>query len=152
MDLLTLFIGLLIGLIVGFAIAWFWANSLAESKISTIQNPEEELKALFALQASSHLQTSKEAIQSIEHDLASLRNNVAEYEKLLTDNTQDYSKTTFFGEHTSMFLRNAESKSNKSIRSEHPDNQPKDFANSGSGVFRGSSTAQSVKIEEKSNN
>lgn len=152
MDLLTLFIGVVIGLILGFAIAWFWSNSLAKANKSAVKTTEAELKKLLTQQAKNHLQASRETIESLELELKKLLNNVTEYENSLSDSTEDYTQNTFFGEHASMFLRNAESKSNKSLAPKHPDNQPKDFANSGSGVFVGSAATETVNIEEKSNN
>jgi len=149
MDLLTLFIGVFIGLVVGLAIAWFWINSLNKSRKSAQQSMEAELKALLAQQATSHLLASRETIQSIESNLASLRNSVADYEKSLAESTSDTSQSTYFGEHASMFLRNTDKKSDKSKSAEHPDNQPKDFANSGSGVFVGSANSETINIEEK---
>lgn len=149
MDLITLLIGVVIGIIVGFALAWFWVNSSTNTHSASQQSNEEELKTLMAQQAESHLQTSRDTIQSIEFDLANLRNSVAEYEKSLTPSNQDFSQTTFFGEHASMFLRNADSQSELSKTVQQSDNQPKDFANSGSGVFVGSTED---KLEEKSNN
>jgi uncharacterized membrane-anchored protein YhcB (DUF1043 family) len=152
MDLLTLFIGLIVGILVGFAIAWFWTNSMANSQQIAVQSTEVELKNLLAQQAQSHLQTSRESIQALESELERLLASVTQYESTLSNNTEEYTQNNFFGEHASMFLRNTDSKSKKVIAAKHPDNQPKDFANSGSGVFVGSVATDTVNIKEKSNN
>lgn len=152
MDLFTFIIGIVIGLAVGFAVAWVWANSISSAKKSVSQSTEAELKALLALRAKNHVDASKESIQNIELELGRLVSSMKEYEESLIINTQDYSKNTFFGEHASMFLRNSDEKPNKSIESKSTDNQPRDFANSGSGVFVGSSVKQAVPKKEKSTN
>lgn len=152
MDFLTLFIGLIVGLIVGFAVAWFWTNSMTNSENTSVKSTEVELKNLLAQQAKSHLQTSRESIQTLEAELQRMQASVTEYENTLSASSEEYTQNNFFGEHASMFLRNTDSKSNKAIASKNPDNQPKDFANSGSGVFVGSASAETVNIEEKTNN
>lgn len=150
MDLFTLFIGLIVGLILGFAVAWFWANSMVQAKKSVVKSTEAELKELLKQQAKSHLQTSRETIQTLESELKRLLNSVTEYENTLSATSEDYTQNTFFGEHASMFLRNTDSKSSKTIApKKDPDNQPKDFANSGSGVFVGSAATETVNIQEK---
>lgn len=46
-------------------------------------------------------------------------------------------KDAFFGEHASVFLRNSYKTSKNDLALAQPDAQPRDFANSGSGVFVG---------------
>ncbi|MFT6270448.1 MAG: uncharacterized membrane-anchored protein YhcB (DUF1043 family) [Alphaproteobacteria bacterium] len=152
MDILALFIGIVIGIIVGFAVAWVWANSITTAKKSATQSTESDLKTLLAQQAKSHLEASRESIQTLESELNRLLTSVKDYEQSLSVTTEDYSKNTFFGEHASMFLRNTGSESNKTIATKSTDNQPKDFANSGSGVFAGSPAAQVIVQEEKTSN
>ncbi|MFT5713337.1 MAG: hypothetical protein ACI9DQ_001749, partial [Glaciecola sp.] len=47
------------------------------------------------------------------------------------------SKDSFFGEHASVFLRNSVKANKNDLALAQPDTQPRDFANSGSGVFDG---------------
>ena len=152
MDLLTLFIGLIIGVVIGFAIAWFWTQSIANNQKVAVKSTEVELKNLLAQQAQSHLQTSRESIHALESELERLLASVTEYESTLSTNTEEYTQNNFFGEHASMFLRNTEIKSDRAIAPKDPDNQPKDFANSGSGVFVGSVAAKTVNKKRKINN
>lgn len=152
MDLLAISIGLIVGVIVGFAIAWFWTNSTASAKKSAESRSESELKGLLALQAKNHLDVTRQSIQNLENELNRLLNSVKEYEQSLDVSNEDYSKNTFFGEHASMFLRNTDSSANKTTMTENIDDQPKDFANSGSGVFVGTPDIQAEFTKEKSAN
>ncbi|GAB54614.1 hypothetical protein GPUN_0467 [Glaciecola punicea ACAM 611] len=152
MDLLALFIGIAVGLVVGFTVAWLWANSLSKAKSSASQSTESELKTMLTQQARNHLEASRVSIQTLESELNRLLASVKEYEQSLTINNDDFSKSTFFGEHTAMFLRNTEGKPNKITVTESSKNQPRDFANSGSGVFVGSPATQTAKKGEKSSN
>ncbi|MFT4653590.1 MAG: uncharacterized membrane-anchored protein YhcB (DUF1043 family) [Patiriisocius sp.] len=149
MDILALFIGIIVGLIVGFAVAWVLANSNLKAKKSATQSTEAELKTLLAHQAKNYLETSRESIQTLESELKRLLTSVKDYEQSLSVTTEDYSKNTFFGEHASMFLRNNDVKSSKTVATKSTDNQPKDFANSGSGVFVGTPAVQTGSKEEK---
>jgi hypothetical protein len=152
MDILALFIGIIIGLTVGFGIAWIWATSTTKDKKSGTQSTESELKLLLAQKAQNHLTISRESIYNLESELKRLLTSVKDYEQSLAVTTEDYSKNTFFGEHASMFLRNKDSKANKIVATKSTDNQPKDFANSGSGVFVGSSASQAITEQEKPSN
>jgi hypothetical protein len=150
MDLFALFIGIVIGLIVGFALAWVWSSLAAKAKKTVEESVEKELKGLLAQQAKNHLDVSRESIRTLEAELSRLLTSVKDYEQSLSVTTEDYSKNTFFGEHASMFLRNNEIKPQKTISVKSNDDQPRDFANSGSGVFVGTPAVQSVKTKVKS--
>lgn len=148
MDFVALIVGAVVGLIIGFGIAWIWASSVAANKNSHSQNTEDELKALLAQRANHHLQTSKASVQSLQQELGNLLSSINDYENSLVQSNEDQTKSTFFGEHASMFLRNTEHKSGKSIKLETPDNQPKDFANNGSGLFAGNAVIGSENSKE----
>lgn len=150
MDLIALLIGAAIGLVIGFAVAWVWANSLTKAKTSTSNSTETDLKNMLSQQAKAHLEASRGSIKTLESELNQLLSNVKQYEQSLLSTSDDYSKSTFFGEHASMFLRNNDDKAKRKADKQSLDNQPKDFANSGSGVFLGSPALQAAIKEEKS--
>jgi uncharacterized membrane-anchored protein YhcB (DUF1043 family) len=142
MDILTLCIGIGIGLIVGFVFAWVLKKPSSGANKSASKSTETELKGILAQQAKSHLDKSHDAIQTLETELRRLKASINEYEESLTVTNDDDVNSTFFGEHASMFLRNTESKSNNSSDTQSTEYQPKDFANSGSGVFVGSAAIE----------
>ncbi len=152
MDFIALLVGIIIGAVAGFIIAWIWASSVAKAKHSAAHSTEAELKALLAQQAKTYLETSRETIQSVERELASLRDSVNDYENTLTMQNEDDSKTSYFGEHAGVFLRNTDEKATKHLISENSNNQPRDFANNGSGLFVGTSASESQNKKKKSTN
>lgn len=152
MDLISLLVGLLLGLIIGCSGAWLWNKSAQKGKASATQESEAELKALLAEQAKSHLHANRAAIQNIEKELKFLSNSVTKYESVLNESAQEFPSSTFFGEHASLFLRNTDNSTVKFVEKQNTQDQPKDFANAGSGVFDGSGVSETIVNGEKSNN
>lgn len=148
MNVVEFLVGVGVGLLIGFAVAWVWANSLTKAKVSASSSTEAELKSILTQQAKSHLEASRGSIQTLESELNRLLTSVKAYEQSLTSASEDYTKSSFFGEHASIFLRNSDEKINKDSIKELVDNQPKDFANSGSGVFAGSQMSQTGNKKE----
>jgi len=150
MDLVGFFIGAGVGLLIGFLVAWVWASSLTKAKATASSSTEAELKNILSQQARNHLEASRGSILTLESELNRLLQSVKAYENSLTSASEDDAKSTFFGEHASMFLRNSDEKVNNDPSKELVDNQPKDFANAGSGVFVGSSSTETKNIKENS--
>lgn len=151
MDITTLVIGLLIGLIFGFAGAWAWLNASGNAKRNAINTTETELKALMAQQAATHLDTTRQSINSIETQVRALKQSISQYEQALQAPEADQPQSAFFGEHASVFLRNTSVKAVKddfdASGTAHDGSQPRDFANNGSGLFVGN---PGLMAEEKS--
>lgn len=152
MDLITLILGVLLGLVIGATISALWMNKLLKNKASSAKNTEAELKALLAEQAKNHVHRSRSGLEQIRREITHLLDDVDNYEKGLSVPSNDDTSNTFFGEHATVFLRNTELEKSKKEEIVNTDNQPKDFANSGSGVFAGSSISEQAEKIEKSNN
>ncbi|WP_026375864.1 ZapG family protein [Aestuariibacter salexigens] len=130
---------LLSGGIIGFFVARqvYQGNEQQNSSKQT----ERALKELLAQQAAQHLHQSRYSLDAIQQQCDALRQEMNAYEQLLETETadDDQPSLSFFGEHASAYLRNKHStaKRNKSAT----DVQPRDFANTGSGLFDGRSSA-----------
>ncbi|MBF7074900.1 DUF1043 family protein [Glaciecola sp. MH2013] len=154
MEIGTLVVGIIIGLVVGIAtgalVAYVLMKSAANASDQKMSHTEQELKALLAIQARQHLDVSRNALADIQLKSEELAKQLTEYENSLTQATTsgEESKDTFFGEHASLFLRNNLKNDKQDLALAQPDAQPRDFANSGSGVFVGSEAG--AKEENKS--
>ncbi|MFT5278016.1 MAG: uncharacterized membrane-anchored protein YhcB (DUF1043 family) [Glaciecola sp.] len=142
MEIGTLVIGIIIGLIIGGLIGFISVKSMQSKTAKKATHTEEELKALLAIQASQHLNVSRQALTDIQNKTAELAGQLNNYEDSLrkANSSADETKDTFFGEHASVFLRNNFKTSKNDLALAQPDTQPRDFANSGSGVFVGLSS------------
>ena len=149
MDAVTLLVGVIIGILVGvFATAiWFKVNA-SQSK-ATSSASEAELKTLLAQQAQSHISQTQQSVLKLEQELNLLKASVTQYENALTINDSDDTRSAFFGEHASVFLRNTTEQNNKFVVEKSSDAQPRDFANNGSGLFVGQPIVDAVKEDEK---
>ena len=142
MEIGTLVIGIIIGLIIGGLIGFISVKSMQSKTAQKATHTEDELKALLAVQASQHLNVSRQALTDIQNKTAELAGQLNNYEDSLrkANSSADETKDTFFGEHASVFLRNNVKTSKNDLALAQPDAQPRDFANSGSGVFVGLSS------------
>ncbi|WP_371194927.1 ZapG family protein [Glaciecola sp. SC05] len=137
MDLLSIVVGVVIGIIIGFVCALLWSNAKAAKKGSNVNRSELELKTIFAEQANHHIEASKESIDAIHLRLEQLTSNLQQYEASLQVGNEENDKTSFFGEHASVFLRNSKSSKASNDKLNISDAPPRDFANNGSGLFVG---------------
>ncbi len=145
-------LGFMAAFILGFVIAWFWAKSNAKALYKKNSHPEAELKSLMAQQAQQYLTNSRNSLHKLETELQMLRDNVSQYEQVLSTSQEDESTSSFFGEHASVFLRNTKLKDNKFAAERSSDAQPRDFANQGSGLFVGHPALEEAKIDDKQAN
>lgn len=152
MNLETLLLGILVGILIGAALSFFWMNKLMKSKANSSKNTEIELKALLSEKAKNHIHTSRSGLEQIKRDVAHMLDDIENFEKSLQDSPTINSNDSFFGEHATVFLRNTQIRSDKSTQTSNTDDQPKDFANTGSGVFVGSSLGHEVDKLQKPNN
>jgi hypothetical protein len=142
MEIGTLIIGIIIGLVIGGILGLVVFRTMQSNSQQKVNHTEDERKALLAIQARQHLDISRQALTDIQNRTAELASHLNEYEDSLTQATTSAGevKETFFGEHASVFLRNSLEAHKKDLALAQPDTQPRDFANSGSGVFVGADT------------
>ena len=149
MDLLALLIGIIIGLLVGFAAAW--AMLAMKANGNNVSATEAELKALMAEQANELLHNSHNSIERISQELESLKSGMQQYEQSMSAPANDPT-ANFFGEQTSLFLRNVKQSDKNRNDSSSSSDQPRDFSKGASGLFAGSPNINEQAIEEKSTN
>lgn len=139
METSTLIIGIVIGLIIGGIIGFVVLKTIQSKSDDKASHSEGELKALLAIQARQHLDVSRKALADIQSRTADLVSQLNDYEESLTQvaSSSNETKDSFYGEHASVFLRNSLKASKHDIALAQPDAQPRDFANTGSGVFVG---------------
>jgi hypothetical protein len=139
MEIGTLILGIIIGLVIGGILGLVAFRTMQSNSQKKVNHTEDERKALLAIQARQHLDISRQALTDIQNRTAELASHLNEYEESLTQATMSAGevKETFFGEHASVFLRNSLEAHKKDLALAQPDTQPRDFANSGSGVFVG---------------
>ena len=136
------FVGLLL-LLVGGVIGFFVAQFFSKKKQRTLDNAESEqtIQELMSQQAVVHIQETKKIAENLIAQSATLKQQVEDYEQLLIsqqDGTEG-SPLSYFGEHTTAYLRN---KSIKPVRKKSSaDIQPLDFSSQSSGLFSGSKEA-----------
>jgi uncharacterized membrane-anchored protein YhcB (DUF1043 family) len=148
MEISALITGIVIGLIIGGIIAFIGVKNMQSNSESKVDHNEAELKALLAIQSRQHLDISRQVLTDIQNKTAALATHLNDYEESLTQATisASDSKDSFFGEHASVFLRNNFKANKNDLALAQPDTQPRDFANSGSGLFDG------VKAKESKEN
>ncbi len=152
MNTETLLLGILVGFIIGAGVCFFWMNNTMKSKANSSKNTEAELKALLAEKAKNHVHISRSGLEQIKKDVAHMLDHIDYFEQSLEDSPTANNNDSFFGEHATVFLRNTDIRNDKSKHTSNTDDQPRDFANTGSGVFVGSSLGQEVdKIENTKN-
>lgn len=138
MDLLAIFISFMVGLLLGGAVVFMFSLSANKNKASREQT-ESELKSLLAVQARDHIDSSTSLIAQIQNNTEQLKSQVQAYEASLnvSDFKEDDSKSTFYGEHASVYLRNSVKPDKSAALSEASDAPPLDFSNNASGLFAG---------------
>lgn len=137
MELLVSLALLVVGLIIGFFVGRF---SLVKTGSNNAAQTEKQVKEILAQQAQHHIHQSRQSLDSIEGQCLTLRQQIEEYEALLDQSNEDSSaKVPFYGEQATTYLRNNLKQSETASTKRTPDTQPKDFANSGSGLFVGDS-------------
>lgn len=137
MELLVSLALLAVGLIIGFFAGRFLKDKNGEGKAA---QTEKEVKEILAQQAQHHIHQTRQSLESIESQCVTLKQQLNDYETLLQQGADDeVSKVPFYGEQATTYLRNNLKNSEKSSSNRVSDTQPKDFANSGSGLFVGGS-------------
>lgn len=126
----------LVGGVIGFFIGRHWyTRGPSQTSIEQAQN---DLKAVLAQQTEHHIFQSKQVLSSIEKQCEILRGQIDSFEGLLSpEENANEDALTFFGEHTSNYLRNQLKSPSKIKPTSKTDTQPRDFADAGSGLFAG---------------
>ena len=126
---------LLVGGIIGFFVAIFFTKK--KQRTSGEAESEQTIQELMSQQAAAHIQETKQIAENLIAQSATLTQLIEDYEQLLIsqqDGTKG-SSLSYFGEHTTAYLRN---KSTKPVRKKSSaDIQPLDFSSQSSGLFSG---------------
>lgn len=138
MDVVIPLALLVVGLIIGFFVARFMYLNKGSNKAS--EAAERNIKEIMAQQAEHHIHQTRHTIEAIESQCQALRQQVEEYDALLSQNTDDATPSVpFYGEQATTYLRNNLTGKEKLKASQSASSQPLDFANTGSGLFVGDS-------------
>ena len=137
MELLVSLALLVVGLIIGFFAGRFFQQKQGAGNAA---QTEKQVKEILAQQAQHHIHQTRQSLESIESQCETLKQQIEEYETLLEQGgDEEDSKVPFYGVQATTYLRNNLKGSDKSKVNRVSDTQPKDFANSGSGLFVGGS-------------
>jgi len=135
MDWLVGLLLLLVGGIMGFFVAKFFSRK--ELSPSDKAASGQTIQELMNQQAAVHVQETKQIAANLIAQSTRLKQQVEDYEQLLISQQagSEGSSLSYFGEHTTAYLRN---KSTKPAREKSSaDVQPLDFSSQGSGLFSG---------------
>ncbi|MGQ8365265.1 ZapG family protein [Glaciecola sp. 1036] len=144
MEPISIVVGILVGLAVGGIAGYKVAAGKANNKSAQIAETETEIKQLVAQKAQVHIASSREAIESMQVQLQNMQNKLNAFEANLQESNNADSSNAFFGEHTSLFLRNSKDLSAVERSAQTTEAQPLDFSNSGSGLFVGNSNEEKL--------
>lgn len=125
---------LVVGVVIGFFIGQFKA-SLQTSGASS-KAAEQSVKAVMTQQAEHHVFQTRQTLHSLKQQLEQLEDQVTDYETHIqpAEEEDGTPKMTFFGEQATAMLRNSQ-KQRVKTKTTSTDEQPRDFANSASGLF-----------------
>ena len=134
MDILIAIGLVVVGLIIGFFSAQFM-YARRDGQTAAQKAAALNVKQVMTQQAEHHVFQTKQTIEGLEQQINTLRDQLQDYESHLQpeEPKEGDEKLSFFGEQTTAMLRNAYK--NKQQKLESSDQQPRDFANSGSGLF-----------------
>lgn len=125
---------LVVGLIIGFFVARYMYTERNAS--AAAKSAEQSVKAVMTQQAEHHVFQTRQTLQGLQHQIDVLNEQLGEYETQVqpSEESDGVPKMTFFGEQATAMLRNS-SKVKSNQKSSKSEEQPRDFANSGSGLF-----------------
>lgn len=137
MDVLIPLALLVVGVIIGFFVARHLYGQDDSGNAS--KQAEKNVKELMAQQAEHHIHQTRQAADAIEKQCQALKQQLQDYQALLSQETDsDLPRVPFYGEQATTYLRN-NLKSSERRAPTVASTQPRDFANSGSGLFVGTS-------------
>ena len=132
-DIIIYIALLVVGLVIGLVIA---KASFASDNPAQQQTAKAEQEQVMLAQLRNQLAAAQESIHAIEAQSSQLQSQITEFDYILTtyETEDEQPKISFFGEHASPYLR----MQNKAKRDKsNAESQPRDFSNSGSGLFDG---------------
>ncbi|WP_299080064.1 DUF1043 family protein [uncultured Paraglaciecola sp.] len=134
--------GLLL-LVIGAAAGFFIGKIFGQEKqtLSDKSESEQTIQELMKQQAVAHVQQSKQIAEVLMAQSSTLKRQLEDYEQLLISQQHgdEDSALSFFGEHTTAYLRN---KNTAAVREKSSsDVQPLDFSSQSSGLFSGNDEA-----------
>ncbi|AGH47172.1 ZapG family protein [Paraglaciecola psychrophila] len=135
MDLLVGLLLLAVGGIIGFFVAKY-VNKDNQRSTDKAES-EQTIQELMNQQAAEHIKETKQIAENLNAQSAILKQQIDAYEQLLISQKAgpERSSLSYFGEHTTAYLRN---KSTKPTREKlNADIQPLDFSSQSSGLFSG---------------
>ncbi|WP_100643903.1 ZapG family protein [Alteromonas facilis] len=125
----------LVGAVVGFFVARFmYAQQGSEQAAKAA---EKSVKAVMVQQAEHHVFQARQTLQGLKHQIDVLEEQIGDYETQIQpeESTEGMPKMTFFGEQATAMLRNSQ-RQRKNAAKASSDEQPRDFASTGSsGLF-----------------
>ncbi len=133
MDILVAIGLVIVGSIIGFFVARFIYTQQTDNLAA--KEAEKSVKAVLTQQAEHHVFQARQTLQGLKHQIDVLEDQINDYETQTrpSDEQDDMPKMTFFGEQATALLRNThKQRTPKALSS---DEQPRDFANSASGLF-----------------
>ena len=133
MDILVAIGLVVVGLIIGFFVARFIYTQQTDNLAA--KEAEKNVKAVLTQQAEHHVFQARQTLQGLKHQIDVLEEQITDYETQTrpSDDQDDMPKMTFFGEQATALLRNTHTQ--RTPKSTSSDEQPRDFANSASGLF-----------------
>jgi uncharacterized membrane-anchored protein YhcB (DUF1043 family) len=136
------FVGLLL-LLVGGIFGFFVATFFSKKKHSELDKAasDQTIQELMNQQAIMHVQETKQVVENLITQSATLKQQIEDYEQLLINQQAgpEGNSVNYFGEHTTAYLRNKSTKPTREKSSAEV--QPLDFSSHGSGLFSGNEKA-----------
>ena len=125
---------LVVGVVIGFFIGQYQASQ--QSSGAANKAAEQSVKAVMTQQAEHHVFQTRQTLHSLKQQIEHLEDQIVDYETQIQPAEEDDGtpKMTFFGEQATAMLRNTQSNRVKT-KTTSTDEQPRDFANSASGLF-----------------
>ena len=135
MDWIVGLLLLLVGVVIGFFVSKYWLEG--QTSEQTADNSEETMKELVAQQTAQHIADSRELVSDVQRQCDAFQQRLSAFEELMSrsDSSAEQDKLEFFGGTADAYLSNKQSSQpREKVKSEY---QPRDYANSGSGLFAG---------------
>jgi uncharacterized membrane-anchored protein YhcB (DUF1043 family) len=145
MDWIVGLLLLLVGVVIGFFLSKYWFES--KSELQSTDDKEETAKQLLIQQTTQHITDSRNLVSDVQYQCDMLQQKINEFEELSrrSHSNEEQDKLEFFGGTTDTYLSHQQSSSSKEkVETEY---QPRDYANSSSGLFAG----EGVKPENADN-
>jgi uncharacterized membrane-anchored protein YhcB (DUF1043 family) len=149
MDWIVGLLLLLVGVVIGFFLSKYWFES--QPATQSTDDKEETARQLMIQQTAQHITDSRNLVSDVQYQCDMLQQKINEFEELTrhTHISSEQDKLEFYGGTTDTYLSQKQpSESREKVKAEY---QPRDYANSGSGLFVGEDVkSENVVNAEKS--